>query len=215
MSKADKVTFQHLTDWVEGRLPEEEARTIEERVAADDEARARAEWLRAFARASEQTELSAPPREVREALSRGFASQAGANAEARAEEAKGPGLWRRIVAGLSYDSGVDLAAAGARTAGTQEERQLAFATEVAEIVLDVMPRPGGKSLDLGGQVFPSGDEPADGFTVQLLRNGAETGITTSDEVGEFLFEEIPYGEYELVLSARGLEVLIPRFEVAP
>lgn len=215
MSKADKVTFQSLTDWVEGRLSEEEARAVEERVATDDEARARAEWLRAFVRASKETQLSAPPPEVRDLLSRGFASRARTNAEARAEDAKGPGLLRRIVAGLSFDSGLDVAAAGARTAGAQEERQLAFATEVAEIVLDVMPRPGGKSLDLGGQVFPSGDEPADGFTVQLLRDGAEAGITTSDELGEFSFEDIPYGAYEIVLDTGSVEVLIPRFELSP
>jgi hypothetical protein len=211
MSRADKVTFERLTDWVEGRLPDDEARAVEEQVAADDEARARVEWLRAFVRASGETQLSAPPREVRELLSRRFASKA----EAQAEEAKGPGLLRRIVAGLSFDSGLDVAAAGARTAGAQEERQLSFATEVAEIVLDVMPRPGGKSLDLGGQIFPSGDDPADGFTVQLLRDGAEAGITTSDELGEFSFEDIPYAAYELVLDTGSVEVLIPRFELSP
>lgn len=208
MPEKNRITPERLTDWVEGRLPDEEARLVAEQVAADEEARARAEWLRAFFRASEETQFSAPPRRVRELLSRRFASLA--------EERREPGLLRRVVASLSFDSGLDLAAAGARTAGAEEEqRQLAFATDVAEIVLDVMPRPGGKSLDLGGQIFPSEDEPPEGFTVQLLRDGAEAGITETDDLGEFSFEDIPYGEYELVISAGRTEIQIPRFELSP
>lgn len=208
MSKRDDIDFGRLADWVEGRLSEEEADAVAGRIAeGDEETRARAEWLRAFVQASGEIQFSPPPRGVRETLSRRFASQA--------EAAREPGVLPRIVASLSFDSGLDLAAAGTRTAGAQEERQLAFTTDVAEVVLDVMPRPGGKSLDLGGQIFPSGEESPDNFTIQLLRDGTEKGMTASDELGEFAFEDVPYGEYELVLGTRQVEVLIPRFELSP
>lgn len=208
MSESNKISFERLTDWVEGRLSEAEAAAVAEQVAsAGEETRAQVEWLRAFARTRQEIELSPPPREVREALSRRFA--------AYVEEAREPGLLQRLVASLSFDSGLPPAAAGARTAGTEEEqRQLAFSTELAEIVLDIMPRPGGRSLDLSGQVF-SGEERLDGFTIRLLRDDSEIDITTSNELGEFTFEDIPYGEYELVLNAGRFEVLIPRLELSP
>lgn len=213
MSEPNRIDFERLTDWVEGRLSEAEAAAVAEQVAgADEETRAQAEWLRAFARTRQEIKLSPPPPEVREALSRRFA----AHAEAHAEEVREPGLLQRLMASLSFDSGLQTAAAGARTAGAEEEqRQLAFSTEIAEIVLDITPRAGGRNLDLSGQIFASGEEVSDGFTVRLLRGESEVDITTSNELGEFTFEDIPYGGYELVLNAGRFEVLIPHFELSP
>lgn len=209
MPESNKISFERLTDWVEGRLSEAEAAAVAEQVAsADEEIRAQAEWLRAFARTRQEIQLSPPPREVRETLTRRFA--------AHAEEVREPGLLQRLVASLSFDSGLPSAATGARTVGAEEEqRQLAFSTELAEIVVDIMPRPGGRSLDLSGQIFASGEEPLDGFTVRLLREESEIDITISNELGEFTFEDIPYGGYEVVLNAGRFEVLIPRFELSP
>lgn len=198
MSGPKEISFERLADWAEGRLPEEEARAMTEQLQrADEETRARAEWLRAFARASEQTTLTAPPREVRENLSRRFA--------AYAEGAREPGLLQRFVATLSFEGGTQ-PAFGVRSARAEEAQgQLVYSTDVADIALNFHPRPGGR-VDLDGQLFPAGDAEPDGFVVQLLSGGSDVGITTTDELGEFGFESIAPGEYEVLVSNDEVEI---------
>lgn len=204
MSEPKEISFERLVDWVEGRLPEEEARAVTEQLErADEETRARAEWLRAFSRASEQTILAAPPREVREELSRRFA--------AYAEGVREPGLLRRFVATLSFEGGMQ-PAFGVRSARTEEARgQLFYSTDVADVALNVHTRPGGR-IDLDGQVFPSGDAEPGGFVVQLLSGGSDVGITTTDELGEFGFESIASGEYEVLVSDGEVEIQLSPVE---
>ena len=117
MPESQDVEFTRLLDWVEGRLPEEEARTVEEQVAAADSAtRADVAWLRAFARISEETVIASPPPEVREELIERF--------EAYAEGKRHPALLQRLVATLTFDSNLR-PALGLRAATAPEpQRQL-------------------------------------------------------------------------------------------
>jgi hypothetical protein len=198
MSRQDEISFERLADWAEGRLSDEEAAAIVERLeGADEETRARAEWLRAFALASGRTTLAAPPREVRENLRRRFA--------AYAEGVREPGLLRRVVATLSFEGGMQ-PAFGVRSARTGEaQEQLVYSTDVADVALNVHPRPGGR-VDLDGQIFPAGEAEPGGFVVQLLSGGSDVGITTTDELGEFGFESIAPGEYEILVSDGEVEI---------
>ncbi len=167
---------------------------------ADAETRERVEWLRAFARASERTTLAAPPREVRERLGRRFA--------AYAEGVREPGLLRRVVATLSFEGGMQ-PAFGVRSAGTGETQgQLVYSTDVAEIALNVHPRPGGR-VDLDGQLFPAGEAEPGGFVVQLVSGESDVGITTTDELGEFGFESIAAGEYDILVGNEEVEIQLP------
>ncbi len=205
MSRPDEINFEHLADWVEGRLSAEEARTVEERLeSADAETRERVEWLRAFARASGLTTLAAPPREVRERLSRRFA--------AYAEGARESGLLRRMVATLSFESGIE-PAFGVRSAASGEaQTQLVYSTEVADITLNVHPRPDGR-VDLDGQLFPAGDAEPGGFVVQLVSRGSDVGITTTDELGEFGFESVAAGEYDILVGNEEVEIQLSAVEL--
>lgn len=198
MSRPDEINFERLADWVEGRLSEEEARAMAQQVErADAQTRERAEWLRAFARASERTTLATPPREVRENLSRRFA--------AYAEGVREPGLLRRVVATLSFEGGIE-PAFGVRSARTGETQgQLVYSTDVADVAMNFHRRPGGK-VDLDGQLFPAGDAEPGGFVVQLVSGGSDVGITTTDELGEFGFESIAAGEYDILVSNAELEI---------
>lgn len=209
MSEQDDIDFGRLADWVEGRLSGEEAENVAQRVAnAGEETRARVEWLRAFARASGETQLSAPPREVRELLSRRFVSRARANAEERE-----PGLLRRVVAALSFDSGLQ-AAAGVRSADVQGAgRQLVYSTGGADIAIDLHERPQDKRLDLDCQVLIGEGEGTPSFDVRLLRDGGEIAATTSDDVGDFTFEAIAPGEYEMVFSGEEVEIVLSPVEL--
>jgi hypothetical protein len=203
MPEPKEISFELLLDWVEGRLQEEESRTVEEQLAvADESTLAEVEWLRAFVRTSEDTVLDAPPPEVREILTNRF--------RAYAEERLEPGFFRRILATLTFDSDAGMALAGVRSAGVEDSRQLVYSVEVAEIALNIQKRPGDGKLDLYGQVLPTVEESPEAFSVQLLRDAQEVGLTAADDLGEFAFEDIPPGVYDIVLSAAQVE-----FHVTP
>ena len=206
MPEREEISFERLADWVEGRLSDEEARDVEERVAAAGEAtRAEVAWLRAFAGISEDIVFDEPPPEVREEMTRRF--------EAYAEGRRSPGLMERLVANLSFDSGVQ-PAFGVRAAGSREtQRQLIFTTDAAEIALNVRPRPRDGSLDLDGQVFPAGDADPASFTVQLLSGTDEVGITATDQLGEFGFQAVSPERYQILVSGDWVEILISPIEL--
>jgi hypothetical protein len=207
MPERKEISFERLADWVEGRLSEEEARAVEEQVAVADEAtRAEVEWLRAFARASEDTVLDAPSPEVREESIRRF--------DAYAEGRRTPGVLQRLVASLSSESGLQ-PAFGVRSADSQEaaQRHLTYTTDAAEIALNISPRPRDGYLDLDGQVFPADAADPASFSVRLLSGADEVGLTATDELGEFDFEAVPPGTYQILVSTDRVEILISPVEL--
>lgn len=203
MARSDDVTFERLADWLDGRLSEEEAREVEQKLASADSAtHADADWLRGFLSISSEIKLASPPPEVRERLLRRFASYAA--------ERREPGLFRRLFATLTFDSDAGAAMAGLRSAGGAgagaAQRQLVYSAEAADLALDVHKCSGGM-LNLYGQVLPAEIEP-DEFSVQLLRGGEEFGIASADELGEFSFEALTPGVYEIILSTGEFEVVV-------
>src|SRR5215210_3599643 len=127
MTKSEDVEFARLLDWVEGRLSEQEARAVEEQVAeADSATRADVAWLRAFARISEDTVIASPPPWVRETLTDRF--------EAYAEGKRQPGLLKRLVATLTFDSGMQPALSW-RVTAPKLQRRFAYSTEAADVVV--------------------------------------------------------------------------------
>ena len=199
-----RIDFETLADWVEGRLPEEEARAVEERLAGADEAtRAEAEWLRTFFRTSRDLVLEDPPAGQRDELAAAF--------EDYAEGRRRPGPVERLVAALSSGGGLR-PVAGVRSAGGVEG-QLVYTTEAADVALNVRRRPGNGKLDLDGQVFPNEERMSEAFGVQILRGTDEVGTTATDELGEFAFEGVAPGEYQILVSGAGVEILISPVEL--
>jgi hypothetical protein len=196
-----RIAYSRLVDWVEGRLPEEEARAVEEQVAVADAATlADVAWLRKFLRATEDGVLESPPPEVRSTLIARF--------KAHAEGRRTPGLLERVVATLTFDGGLQ-PALGARAAGTQgARRQLVYSADGIDVALNFLPRARDKTFDLDGQVLPRDDAELESFSVQLLQSGTEIGITATDDLGAFAFESVPSGVYEIILSTDLVEVSI-------
>ena len=205
MTGRDNIDYGRVADWIEGRLSEEEAGAVEQQVArADEETREEVAVLRAFIEASGHTALEKPPPSVRETLAHRF--------ENHARGLQEPGLFRRLVATLAPGGG--LQPAGARSAGGGETQgQLIYTTEAADVVLNLRPRPGDGELDLDGQVFPAGEAEPDSFGVQLLSGADEVDIAATDELGEFAFEAVPPGEYQLIVSGEEVEILISPVEL--
>jgi hypothetical protein len=202
-----KVDFSRLVEWVEGRLPQEEAKAVEEQMAvADDATLADAAWLRKFARATDSTVRESPPPEVRNTLVGRF--------KAHAEGRRPPGLLKRVVATLTFEGGLR-PAAGVRVAGAQEvRRQFIYSTDALDVTLHFLPRTGDENLDLVGQLFPRDDTELGFFSVQLLRDEIEFAITATDDLGGFAFESIPPGVYSLILSSDQVEVSITPVELS-
>ena len=64
-----------------------------------------------------------------------------------------------------------------------------------------------------GQIFPNdGDEPGV-FAVQILIGAEEVGTTATDELGEFSFEGVEPGEYQILVSGEEVEILISPVEL--
>ncbi len=198
-----RIDFETLADWAEGRLPEAEARAVEESLAeADERTRADAEWLRAFARAAGEVVIEDPPAGQRAALADAFEAYAGGRRQ--------PGPVRRLVATLSFGGGLQ-PVAGVRSAGGAEG-QLVYTTEAADVALNFRRRPGNGKLDVDGQVFPNDGEP-EAFGVQILSGTDEVGTTATDELGEFAFEGVAPGKYQILVSGQEVEILISPVEL--
>lgn len=198
----DRPTFAELVDWAEDRLPDDEAQKIANYLeTGDEEARKDAAWIRAFLAASESITLDRPPTRVREVLRRRF--------ESFAEAKRSPGLFQRIRAILTFDSGNRPAVAGIRSAATQGmQRQLIFTTDIAEVALNLQPGAQDKQIEIVGQVFAPDRVALEELSIQLLRNDAEVELTGADELGEFTFKGVPAGEYELIVTAEQFEIVL-------
>jgi hypothetical protein len=201
-----RIAFSQLVDWVEGRLPEEEAQAVEEQLAiADSATLADVAWLRKFIRATEDSDLESPPPEVRSTLIARF--------EAHAEGRRPPGFLKRVVATLTFDEGLR-PAVGVRSAGAQgARRQLVYSADDLDVALNFLPRARDKDFDLDGQVLPRDDVELGYFSVQLLQSETELGVTATDDLGTFAFESIPSGVYEIILSTDRVEVSIAPVEL--
>lgn len=196
----DDIEFARLVDWVEGRLSPEESGALAEEVDERDLA-----WVRAFLRASGDTVIASPPAEVRDALISRF--------EERAEARRRPGFLERVRAVLSFDSGMQ-PAFGVRSADVREsQRQLVYSSETADVALDLHPGRDG-TVDVVGQVLAV-EEGAEPFGFQLLRDGAEAALTTTDELGMFSLSALAPGEYEAVVTGEGFEVLLSPVSIEP
>ena len=211
MNNSNAPKFSELLDWLEGRLPPEQAQAVAERLqTADAATQDDFDWLRLFLQARRSVQFATPPPRIRETLRARFATYA----EAR----QPPGLFQRLLATLTFDSWAQTATAGLRSAQRADEgqqRQLVYTTEAAEIALSVQPALANKNFTVTGQIFPAGDIPAHAFSVQLLRIGSEVDLTAVDDLGEFTFTDLPGGEYEMVVSAGEHEVVISSLLLQP
>jgi hypothetical protein len=206
MPNSEDVEFARLLDWVEGRLSEQEARAVEKQVAAAGSAtRADVAWIRAFARISKDVVIASAPSEVRDTLVDRF--------ETYAEGKQKPGFLERLVARLTFDSNLQ-PATGLRAAGISEsQRQLVYSTDAADVAIIVQPRTRDGLLDVYGQILPADATDSGVFSVQLLQDASEVATTATNDLGEFTFEAVPPGVYEVLTGSDRVEIQLPDVEL--
>jgi hypothetical protein len=211
MKKRSSIEFARLLDWLEGRLPEEQAQAFAAQLAEADAATlAEIDWLRKFLELSQKNKLVSPPPDLhgplRSELRRRFAGYAQGH--------RPQNFIERLAASLTFDSRAGPALAGMRSMELgPSQHTLVFTTRVAEIALNIQTRSEDQRLNLMGQVFLAQEYSPQEFSVQLLSGEQEVSLTSTDELGEFAFEGLPAGEYKLVLSADRFEFLIPSLKL--
>jgi len=205
MAELNAPIFARLADWVEGRLSDEEAQQVAAQVAgAGAGARSAVAWLREFAALRGRVVLESPSAATRASLRHAFADYA------RAQHS--PNLLQRVVAALTFDSGVQPLAAGLRGAGLAP-RQMVYATEVLDIALHIQPRPQDQRFDINGQIFPKAALTAAAFGAQLLDGAEEVAASTVDDLGEFQFEALHAGRYAIALENNQYRVVLAQIEL--
>jgi hypothetical protein len=195
-----------LLDWLEGKLPEDEAAAISAAVQADDSYQATLIWLQTFLNFSRSTVLIEPPAEsLQEAMFhfRAFA------------QGKRPAGWlQKLVATLTSDSWQRPSLAGVRRTGLAvAPRQLVYQAEAADLVLNIRAGSDEAVFDLAGQVFPKDEADPASFTVQLLRREVEAGLTYTDDVGKFTFTNLAAGTYTIIVRGDQVEITIADVEL--
>jgi anti-sigma factor RsiW len=190
------IPFARLADLAEGRLSPEEA--AEERAHLDACTRcagqaAQLGHLAALMRAD--TTEDAPPALVSDVV-RMF--------RARRGHASEPGLLRRLVAALTFDSSSLTPAFGVRSGQAAPARQLLFSA--SDLDVDLRLAQGQEGWTVSGQVLG----PCKGGEVGLVGDDGSTAArATLNELCEFALPAVPEGTYTVRLRFDQTEVEIP------
>ena len=203
--EAEDREFGRLIDWVEGRLSEREARMVQKQVVDDSTMHDNLMWLRAFALISEATVIASPPPEVRDTLIDHF--------EAYAAGKWRSGLLKYVVATLSFDSDLQPALGLRATSAPGSQRQFVYSSEVADVAINLRTRPQDGLADLYGQIFPVDGSDPGAFAAQLLNGTSEAPTTATNDLGEFSFEAVPPGTYEVLTCSDRVEIRLTGGEV--
>jgi anti-sigma factor RsiW len=194
------IPFARLADLAEGRLSPEEA--AEERAHLADCTRcagqaAQLGHLAALMRAD--TSEDAPAALVADVVRMFRARRATAE----------PGLLRRLVAALTFDSSSLTPAFGVRSGQAAPARQLLFSA--GDLDVDLRLAPGGEGWTVSGQVLG----PCQGGEVELVgADGSTAARAALNELCEFtLLPPTPDGTYSLRLRLDGAEVEIPELSL--
>jgi hypothetical protein len=133
--------------------------------------------------------------------------------EAYAEGKQQPGLLKRLVATLTFDSDLHPAVGLRAAAISESQRQLVYSTDAADVAIIVRPRPRDGLLDVYGQILPVDGTDSGVFGVQLLEGSSEVATTATNDLGEFTFEAVPPGVYEMLAGSDRVEIQLPQVEL--
>jgi hypothetical protein len=190
------ISFARLADLVEGRLSADEAR--DERTHLDACARC-TEQAAQLGRVTQLMRADSSEDAPRDAI---FNAVRMFRSRPAAENA--PGILRRIVAALTFDSSALAPAFGVRSGQSAPARQLLFSA--GDFDVDLRLASGGEGWTVSGQILG----PCSGGEVELGEAGqaARSSIALND-LCEFTLPPVPEGSYALRLRLGDMEVEIP------
>ena len=122
-----------------------------------------------------------------------------------------PNLLQRLVAALTFDSGLQVGMAGARAGEIDRTRQLIFSSSALDISLDVVQRSEGLSID--GQILPLQEMALETFEARLLQAGDLLAQSSVSADGFFIFESIRPGPYQFLVTDNRISVLVEALDL--
>ena len=194
------ISFARLADLAEGRLSPEEAAEGRAHLADCTACSAQAAQLghlAALMRAD--TSEDAPPALVSSVV-RMFRAR-------RPQGAEEPGLLRRLVAALTFDSNSLQPAFGVRSGQAAPARQMLFSA--GDLDVDVRLAAGGDGWTVSGQVLGA----CEGGEVELVSEGSTAARASLNELCEFTLPAVAEGVYTLRLRLDDAEVEIPELSL--
>ncbi len=207
MKKKDEHDFEHLLNWVEGRLSAAEAKELEGQLdMTDDSTRTLIEWLQEFQRLSQSYVLVSPPESLDEPLYNIFTRHSKTEPHA--------GFFQQMMATLTFDSYQHLTAAGVRTpAASKLERQFVYSTDLAEIAIDLQWDAQEKRVHVNGQLFPLDGADETIYVVELQSNSKTVKMAPTDDLGKFAFPSLVPDTYDIIVSGEQNEIAITGVEL--
>jgi hypothetical protein len=192
--------FVQLVDWLEDRLPFEQAVAVQDAVAADAETAETVQWLRTFAALSRSMPLHEPPPVISQHLDRHFLRWVQARTALSQPSVE-------LVATLLFDSRLDLESSGVR--GGQEHAgaaHVAYTTDRADLVLDI--RGAGMGLvRIDGQVLVTVPDQLPIFEAVALGPHGSTRTVDGDQLGRFCLRSVPTDATELRVTNGELTIV--------
>lgn len=182
-------SFAELVDLVEGRLPADRARHLEQLAAADERVAASLAWIRDFLDRAAAMPLTAPPADLSRRLRSMFATEGT------------EGSW--TTAALLHDTRIHGVAA-VRSAG-DAPRQLAFETAQGRFVIEVRDVDAA-SVDLAGLVLLDAAAGPDGIGLTFLTGDTVRAVARCRRDGQFEVAGVPRAVDRVRLVAGDLRV---------
>ena len=195
------ISFERLADMAEGRLSAEETADARTHLASCTPCSSRAAELDRVAMLMRSDTSVDAPRDLVFGVIQSFHSR-------RTESA--PGLLRRIVAALTFDSSSRTPAFGMRSGQTAPARQLIFGA--GDFDVDLRLAAGEEGWTVSGQVLG----PCEGGRVEAFVAGAyeESAARASlNDLCEFTLPPVPEGVYALRLRLNDTEIEIPELSL--
>lgn len=210
-SENSRPTIEILLDWIEGRLSADEADAVAMLVAqGDDQVVADVEWLHGIRQLRNEVNIDEPPSDLRGKLVAQFTQHHQKIQATRIEQDPQPGFLQKLIATLSFDSGLEPEMTGARKVGTDANRVMIYASDRAEVVLTIQSDQ-QKELLISGQLLLTSGQSAEQHQLSLLNLDSQTGNeqqTKTDSLGQFAFSSVSSAKYRLTAIVDDAEIVI-------
>lgn len=118
-----------------------------------------------------------------------------------------PSLLKKLAAVLQMEIAPNKPAFGERSAVSSQVRQMLFRAD--ENAIDLRIEPANKGFDLRGQML------GESFAAATIALSGDTHAAESaiSETGEFRFENVPSGRYELVIRGERVEISLKPIDI--
>ena len=124
----------------------------------------------------------------------------------RAEQPK-RSIVRKLAAILQMDLAPNKAAFGERSATASQVRQMLFRAD--ENAIDLRIEPAKKGFGVHGQILGEGFESVK----VVLSDDANIFRTGTSEMSEFRFDNVPAGQYELLIQSDAVEISLKAIDI--